>query len=126
MALQERIETDLRLALKAQDAFKRDLLRVLTTEITKKDKIASDEEVIRCIKKQIESAKLCHTEEEIPLLEVYLPEEVSDTFLKVAIGFVMKHNQLTKNDIGKLMPLLKEELGSAFDGKRVSAILKTL
>lgn len=126
MTLQERIEDDLKHALKNREAQKLSILRVLMVEITKKDKIASDEEVVKCVKKQIESAKLCHTEEEIPFLQVYLPEELSDEKMITIIVLVMKTLHVSKNEMGKLMPLLKEALGPDFDGKRVSAILKTL
>lgn len=125
MTLQEKIGDDLKNALKARETQKLSILRVLMVEITKKDKNASDEEVIRCVKKQIDSAKLCHTEEEIPFLETYLPKELSDDDLKdkliplFAIG-------LSKDNIGEFMKKAKEVLGSNFDGKRVSTILKNL
>lgn len=125
MTLQEIIEFDLKQALKNRETEKLNLLRVLMVEITKKNKIASDEEVVKCIKKQIESAKLCHTEEEIPLLEVYLPKEMNDLdlFDKLLPLFAIG---LDKNTPGEFMRRSKEILGKDFDGKRVSAILKTL
>ena len=125
MTLQERIEDDLRQAIKNQDRPKKDLIRVLLGEITKKTKTPSDEEVIKCIKKQIESAKLCHTEEEIPFLEVYLPKEMNDLdyFDKLIPLFAIG---LGKDTPGEFMKRAKEILGKDFDGKRVSAILNNL
>lgn len=120
MSLQKIIEFDFKQALKDKNAAKRDLLGVLITEFTKKGKEASDEEVVRCIKKQIESAKLCNTLEEIPLLEVYLPREISDEELIAKLAEVKKNGL----PFGDQMKLAKEILGSDFDGKRVSAILK--
>lgn len=125
MTLQEIIEFDLRKALKEQDSAKKDLLRVLLTEITKKSKIASDEEVVKCIKKQIESAKLCNTLEEIPLLEVYLPKELSYPELVQKLLPVLEGKTPPFN-VGELMKEAKQVLGSDFDGKRVSEFLKKL
>lgn len=126
MTLQETIEFDLREALKNQDIQKRDLLRVVITEITKKSKIASDEEVIKCIKKQIESAKLCNLEHEIVLLTPYLPKEISDDEMAVKLINVISERLIDLKDTGTIMKAAKEVLGKDFDGKRVSAILKTL
>lgn len=126
MTLQERIEDDLRNALKIRETKKLSLLRVLMVEITKKNKITSDEEVIKCIKKQIESAKLCHTEEEIPWLEIYLPKEMSLDDMKVLLVNALNERLINKSDVGTCMKVAKEVLGTDFDGKRVSAILKTL
>ena len=125
MTLQEIVEFDLKQALKNRETQKLSILRVLMVEITKKNKIASDEEVIKCVKKQIESANLCHTEEEIPFLEVYLPKEMSYTDMldKLVPLFAIG---LGKHNPGEFMKKAKEVLGADFDGKRVSAILKTL
>jgi uncharacterized protein YqeY len=125
VSLQEKIELDLREALKKQDVLKRDLLRVLIGEITKKNKIASDEEVVKCVKKQIESAKLCHTEEEIPLLEVYLPKELSYPELVEKLLPILE-GKTSPFNVGELMKEAKQVLGKDFDGKRVSEFLKKL
>lgn len=126
MTLQETIEFDLREALKNQNTQKRDLLRVLITEITKKSKIASDEEVVKCVKKQIESAKLCNLGHEIALLTPYLPREISDDEMAAKLINVISERLIDLKDTGAIMKAAKEVLGKDFDGKRVSAILKTL
>lgn len=126
MSLQQRILDDLKQSLIDKDVAKRNLLGVVIAEATRYNKEASDAEVIKAVKKYIDGAKLCHTENEIPLLEVYLPKEISDETMKAIIFQAMDHAKIYRNEMGKLMPLLKEALGPDFDGKRVSAILKTL
>lgn len=126
MTLQERIMDDLKASLKEKDAFKKNLLGVVIAEATRYNKEASDIEVIKVIKKQIDSAKLCHTEKEIPLLEVYLPKELTDDELKHRLQPLISDMLINQTSIGDTMKTAKSMLGSDFDGKRVLAILKTL
>lgn len=131
--LVEKITTDLRKAMLEKDIEKRDLLRVILSEINKIDKLeitkkvngmVADEEVVKILKKGIESAKLCNTEFEIPIYELYLPKSMTDEEMKEVLVPVFE--ALNTSNVGELMKAAKETLGSNFDGKRVSAIIKTL
>jgi uncharacterized protein YqeY len=126
MALQQVIENDLKNALKNRETAKLNLLRVVIAEATKYNKEASDAEVIKAVKKYIDGAKLCHTEEEIPLLEVYLPAEMSDEQMKDLLLIMLAEQGIQKTDVGTIMKAAKVFLDKDFDGKRVSMILKTL
>lgn len=131
--LVEKITADLRKAMLEKDTVKRDLLRVILSEINKIDKleltkkvdgVVSDEEVIKILKKGIESAKLCNTEFEIPIYELYLPKSMTDDDMRNVLIPVFE--TLNTSNVGELMKAAKETLGNNFDGKRVSAIIKTL
>lgn len=131
--LVEKITADLRKAMLEKDIEKRDLLRVILSEINKIDKLeitkkvngmVADEEVVKILKKGIESAKLCNTEFEIPIYELYLPKSMTDEEMKEVLTPVFE--ALNTSNVGELMKAAKETLGSNFDGKRVSAIIKTL
>jgi uncharacterized protein YqeY len=131
--LQEQITADLRKAMIEKDTAKRDLLRVILSEINKIDKmektkkvngLVADEEVIIILKKGIESAKECHTEFEIPIYELYLPKSMSDQEMKDILTPFF--NTMNKSNVGELMKLAKEKLGKDFDGKKVNSIIKEL
>ena len=131
--LVEKITADLRKAMIEKDIAKRDLLRVILSEINGIDKkqdtkkvngLVADEEVIKILKKGIENSKECHTEFEIPIYELYLPKGLSDQEMWDILIPVL--NPLNKSNVGELMKAAKEALGSNFDGKRVSNVIKQL
>lgn len=122
MTLQEIIELDLRQAIK-NDPIKRDLLRVVMAELTRKSKVSTDAETIAVLKKQIESAKLCGTLSEIPLLEIYLPMAVPEEELKSMIESIIAENNYILKDRGPLMGKIKIALGSDFDGAVVNRLV---
>ena len=133
--LVERITADLRKAMLEKDTEKRDLLRVILSEINKIDKLeltkkvngmVSDEEVIKILKKGIESAKLCNTEFEIPIYQLYLPVEITEDEIISKLKPVYTERGIEKTNVGEMMKVAKEVLGSDFDGKKVSAIIKKL
>ncbi len=131
--LVEKITADLRKAMLEKDIAKRDLLRVILSEINKIDKLektikvngmVADEEVIAILKKGIESAKECHTEFEIPIYELYMPKGLTDQEMWDIL--IPIFNPISKTNIGELMKAAKEALGSNFDGKRVNNVIKQL
>jgi uncharacterized protein YqeY len=131
--LVEQIKTDLKQAMLNKDVAKRDLLRVILSEINKIDKlektkkvngIVSDEEVQNICKKGIENAKECHTEFEIPIYELYLPKQLSDQEYKDIL--IPVFNGMDKSNVGELMKAAKTVLGGSFDGRRVQAVIKQL
>lgn len=131
--LVEQITADLRKAMLEKDIAKRDLLRVILSEINKIDKIegtkkvngvVADEEVIHILKKGISNAKECHTEFEIPIYELYLPKGMSDQEMLDILTPIFE--PINKNNIGELMKAAKDALGSNFDGKRVNNVIKQL
>jgi uncharacterized protein YqeY len=133
--LQERIASDLKKAMIEKDVAKRDLLRVVLSEINRIDKmpdtkkvgdLVSDEEIVKLLKKGIENAKLCNTEFEIPIYQLYLPQEITDEEISGKLIPVFAARGINKSNVGELMKVAKEILGSDFDGKRVSAIIKNL
>jgi len=124
--LQNRIEKDLHNSILNRNDAKKDILRVIYSDMNKIGRDVTDEQVIKIIKKQIEDSRACHTEEEIPLIEVYLPAEMSDVEMKMNLTIMLSEQCISKTDIPNAMKAAKTFLGSDFDGKRVSAILKTL
>ena len=123
--IQEKISADIRTAIIEKDTVKKDLLRVVLAEICRYNKVVSDEEAIKIIKKCIENAKLCNTLFEIPILQSYLPTEISDEELTEKLTKMVSEYSVVKNT-GEKMKDAKILLGKDFDGKRVSSILNKL
>jgi uncharacterized protein YqeY len=128
MSIQQTIEKDLHQAIINKDIVKKDLLRVVLAEMLRNTKVATDEVAIRVLKKQIESAKLCGTLNEVPILETYLPEEISDDIIRETLIDLLKVLGKTPSTIvmGDFMKSCKEVFGSKFDGKRITKILKEI
>ena len=131
--LQDIIKADLRKAMLEKDTVKRDLLRVIVSEIERIFKLPTtklfvkdvvDEEVVVLLKKGIENAKLCHTEFEIPIYELYMPKAMTDQEMWDIL--IPVFNPISKTNIGELMKAAKDALGSNFDGKRVNNVIKQL
>ena len=128
MTLQERIEDDLHQAIINKDVAKKDLLRVVLAEMLRNTKVTSNEVAIKVLKKQIESAKLCGTLDEIPILQAYLPTEISDELIKETLVDLLGILNKTPSTIvmGDFMKSCKEVFGDKFDGKRITKILKEI
>lgn len=128
MTIQEIIQKDLTETIINKDIFKRDLLRVVIAEMLRNTKVATDEEAIKVLKKQIESAELCGTLNEIPILQSYLPATMTDEEMKVIFLRVLEVSHMNPKtaSIGDMMKSAKEVFGKQFDGKRITKILKEI
>ena len=143
MTLQERIDSDLREAMRAKDTTKLGVLRMLKSAL-KYAAIAkagaeselSDTEVAQVIRKQarqredsIESfekggrAELAEKEkEELSILNSYLPQSMStDEISKVVRETIAEIGATSKAQMGGVMKALQAKVGSRADGKTLSA-----
>jgi len=128
-SLREEINTDFMIAFKSGDAFKKTLLGVLKGEIANEVSRGVDEgdsTDIRVIKAMIKSARKMGTteaEQEIEILNAYLPELMSDEAIRTvittelssaqSIGEVMKHFKIKYNglaDNATVSKIAREEL----------------
>ena len=143
--LLDKIEQDLRLALKSKEPVKVDTLRMLKAALSNyliqsNKTFADDSEVIVLIQKQvkmrqeaIESFKkaarqelLAKETQEKAILETYLPKPLSDDELRALIQSVIASvGAKNRSDMGRV---IKETLSKAqgrADGKRVSELVAT-
>jgi len=143
MTLQERVDSDLKEAMRAKDATKLGVLRMLKSAlkyavIAKSDAEAdlSDAEAIQVIRKQakqrhdsIESfekggrAELAEKEkEELAILNSYLPQAISaDELAKVVRQTIAETGATSKGQMGIVMKALQAKVGGRADGKTLSA-----
>lgn len=140
--MNERILNDLKDAMKAQDKFKLSVLRMLKSalqmEAINNKAELTDDNVIKVIKKQVKLRKDSISEyqkcgkmdtvedlnNEIAILEEYLPEEMSIEEVKKCIDEVFAElNPSSIKDMGSVMKRLGEKITNA-DMKEVSRLVK--
>jgi len=143
MTLQERVDSDLKEAMRAKDATKLGVLRMLKSAlkyaaIAKSGAEAelSDAEVVQVIRKQ---AKQCHDsiesfeeggrtelaekeKEELAILNSYLPQAISaDELTEVVQQTIAETGATSKGQMGIVMKALQAKVGGRADGKTLSA-----
>ena len=129
MTLIEQIGKDFTTAFKAREMDKKNFLGLLKSEVTKESKTPDDVYIVSKIKSMIKNAAATNSlsEDELAVLETYLPKQMSEAELGLAIGLYIKHEGLsTMKDMGKVMGYLKTNHDGQYDGKLASGIIKEL
>ncbi len=146
MSIQEKIKQDLKSAMQEKAEFKLSVLRMLVSAIRNKEiserkggeAELSDDQVIAVIKSEVKKRKdsaqtykqggrddLAEKEEkEIEILEVYLPEQMSEEEIEKTIKETLASSEFGPSDFGKAMGAVMPKLKGQADGGVVSAILK--
>lgn len=125
MKLQEKIQSDLKIAMMNKDVHRRDLIRVLIGEINRVGKDVSDDEVSKIVKKMTDNAILMNNQIEIDILSDYLPKILTEKETEDVIDqFISDNNINSIKQMGLVMKYLKDEFGSSIDGKIASSLIK--
>ena len=143
MNLNERIANDMKEAMKNQDKFSLSVLRMLKSALQlegiqlKKD--LADDEVMAVIKRNVKQRKdsivefekynktdeIANLKKEIQVLEKYLPEELTEEQIEQEIENVFAIEKPTNmKDMGKIMKILTEKIGTVADMSLVSKKVK--
>jgi uncharacterized protein YqeY len=126
MALLEQIKKEIIVAMKAKDNMKRDILRLIKGEIERGGKHATDEFILKTIKKTVEGLKETKAEgyeAQIKVLNVFLPSQLSEEEITAVINELIAEKGFSgKKDLGLVMRHFKENLGGQYDGKIVSKV----
>lgn len=142
--LYSKLQADLIDAMKSGDAAKRDLLRMLQSNlknlvINQKLEL-NDEVVIRQLRKEIKSRQdsitafesanrhelVAKEAAEIALIEPYLPAEIDDSLVQARIKELISEHQLSgPSSLGRLIGLLKQEYGEGVNPARLAELAKT-
>ena len=140
--MNEQIANDLKNAMKSGDKFQLSVLRMLKSAlqleaISKKHEL-TDDEVMSVIKKQVKTrkdsiiefqkynktAEVEKLEEEIKILDTYLPAEMTEDKIKKVIDEVFKElNPTSMKDMGGVMKKLNEKITNA-DMSLVSKLVR--
>lgn len=139
----QRIAQELKEAMKNQDHFKRDTLRLLSSamkqvEVDERREL-SEEDVLTILKKakkqreeaaaQYQSAGRADLYEkesaELRIIESYLPRQLSEEELAEALkSIITEVGASSPKDMGKVMGAASAKLGARVDGKRLSAAVR--
>ena len=129
----DKLKSDRITAMKDKYDIKKNLLGCVIAEASKKDKTPSDETVISFVKKFIDNAKfniekavademkVKLAQEEIKILEEYLPRQISKEELINIFTFCC-----TDMNVGQKMKYLKDTYPGMYDGKLASDIAKSM
>ena len=143
MALKPTIENDMKEALRAKESTKLGTLRMLISDIKKREidkRTALDDSEIQkaiqtMIKQRNESVEafikgqrpdLAEKEkEEIQYLKIYLPATLSDSELAVLVdSAIAESNAKTAKDIGQAMKLALSKAAGRADGKTINELIR--
>lgn len=139
----ERIDEDLKLALKNQDKFTLSVLRMLKSEFINESRKGTlheltDDEAIKVVKRQVKIRKdsiseyanygkeelVNNLEKEVEVLSKYLPEEMTEEAIVKVIDEVFEElNPTSMKDMGSVMKTVSSRLTNA-DMAFVSKLIK--
>lgn len=147
MSTQEKINDDLIEATKGREEQRISTLRLLVAAIKNKiiemgkpkDEPLEDAEVVKIIKTQVKQLKdsiedfkkgerpelVEKSEQEIKLLEQYLPEQMTDEEIKAVVNKTIEElGEGDLRDFGRLMGMVMKEVGDRADGSKVKQFLQ--
>ena len=138
--MKEKLQSDLKTAMKGGDKLRLMTVRSILSEITRLEKDvcrdANNEEIIQIIKRErarrdesLEFARrgkrydlIRQYEAEAKILEGYLPDAVGEAELNAAVAAQIAAGA---TQIGPIMKALRDQFGARLDGKMASAAVKT-
>ncbi len=141
MNLQEQLMEDMKTAMKARDAERLGVIRLIRSEVKNfeidhgvADDAAVEKIIKRMLNQQLDALEdfkraaredlISETESIVKVLQSYLPEQMSDQELAQFIQDFVEQSAV--KDFGPLMGKLTKELGSKADGSRIASTLKKL
>jgi uncharacterized protein YqeY len=143
MSLKIRINDDVKAAMRAGDARRRDALRLLLAALKQREvderKELADAEIIAVIEKMIKQRRdsitqferggrqdLADAENfEVDVLQAYMPQAMSDAEIAAAIAEAIQASGAKgMSDMGKVMAALKPKLAGRADMAKVSSAVK--
>ena len=139
----ERLNDDLKKAMKARDTLTVSVLRMVLSEIKNariaKGKDLTDDEVLKVIRRGVKQreesaqeyrrgdrADLVESEEkEAAILQTYLPRRIEGQALEELVkAKIHEVGASSMKDMGKVMQAVMAEHGAAVDGKEVQALVR--
>jgi uncharacterized protein len=138
VSILERVQADTRAAMKAGERDRVGALRMLANALQQEAKLGTEDEVAvlqRERKKRLEAAeafrkggsedRAASEEAESELIEVYLPEQLSDEELGELVSAAIEEAGASEpREMGKVMSLVMPRVQGRADGKRVSGAVR--
>ncbi|PJF35303.1 MAG: glutamyl-tRNA amidotransferase [Candidatus Thermofonsia Clade 1 bacterium] len=145
MNLKERLQEDLKAAMKGGDIARRDAIRLIASAIKQEEidaqKTLTEEEVIALLMREAkkrrdsieEAQRLGRTETaakeqfELSVIEAYLPQQLSREELEAEIRRAIEEvGAKSAKEMGNVMKVLMPRVKGRADGKLVNEMLKTI
>jgi uncharacterized protein YqeY len=145
MTLKERIKNDIKEAMRAKDTARRDTLRNINAaikqiEVDERRELedADVERILLKYAKQREDAieqfrtagrddLVAKDEAELALVKSYLPEPMSPEELEEELRAIVEEcGAQSMKDMGRVMALARERIGSRADGGAISSVVKKI
>ena len=138
MKILERVQEDVKTAMKAGERDRVGALRMIVNALQQEAKEGKDDEVAalqRERKRRLDAAEALREggrddraaaeESEAELIEGYLPEQLSDEELSELVGDAVEETGASEpKDMGGVMKVLMPKVGGRADGKRVSQAVR--
>jgi uncharacterized protein YqeY len=142
VTLKNKLENELKDALRAADQLKLGTLRLVLSAIKNKEIEAkrelADHEVIKLLNSQAKQRRDSITafksggrddlveieEKELKIISNYLPEELSEGEIETVVQAKIAELSATTKDFGLVMSAVMQQLGAAASGQIVSGIVK--
>lgn len=143
--LKEKLLEDLKQSMKEKNTNRKNVVQMVRAGIlqVEKDKgiQLEDAQVLEIIAKELKKRKdsladfekanredlINQVNEEISVLEEYLPKQLSDEELELKIQeIITKVGATTIKDLGMVMKEAKTEIGTQADGKRINEVVRKL
>lgn len=143
MNLKDKIKDDLKTSMKSGDLITRDVLRMLNSDIKNKEieliRQLNDDEIVKIIRSSVKKRRdsieqyaignrvdlVKKEEDELKVLEAYLPAQLSQDKVREIAKEVIKNAGFSKpSDFGSAMKEVMKITKGEADGKMLSAIVK--
>ena len=144
MGLKDKLNEDLKNAMKSGDKVRTETLRMLRAQILEFEKSGAGREMnadddmkilLSSVKKRRDSIEMYEKAnridlvekeaKEIEIVQAYLPKQMNKEEAVEIIGKIISETGATSSkDLGKIMPLIMKELKGKVDGKLINEIVK--
>lgn len=143
--LKERLQEDLKQAMRDRDETRKSTVRMLIAAVKNAEiaagKPLSDDDVVAVLQKQAKQRResiaefekgnrpdlVAREQAELALIEAYLPEQADPAEIEAAARKLIADTGATgPRDIGKVMPALMKQFAGRADGKQINEIVRGL
>ncbi|MCT7446828.1 GatB/YqeY domain-containing protein [Aliarcobacter skirrowii] len=145
MSLKEKLNEDLKQAMRDKEVVKRDSIRAINTMIKQIEvderRVLDDAEVIKLIQRGIKQREeaisqysaasrddlVQKEQEQVDVFMLYLPKQLSDVELENGMKEIISEVGATSlKDMGKVMGAASKKFAGIADGKRINEMVKKL
>ncbi|MFY9106074.1 GatB/YqeY domain-containing protein [Aliarcobacter cryaerophilus] len=145
MSLKEKLNEDLKQAMRDKEIVKRDSIRAINTMIKQVEvderRVLDDAEVIKLVQRGIKQREeaisqyraasrddlVQKEQEQVDVFMLYLPKQLSDVELENGMKEIISEVGATSlKDMGKVMGVASKKFAGVADGKRINEMVKKL